>query len=90
VAPPWPWWVRAIALLAIPLSFFTAIAIELSVAASRAERDLSPEEKRLRNQAAWQGVSRDVAPLANRPVLYFRPLLRVWELWRTHPPEPPP
>ncbi len=89
VVPPWPWWVRAAALFAIPVSFFTAIAVELTVAAAQAERDLSPEEKRRRHRAAWASVSRDVAPLANRPERYFRPLLRAWELWRTRPLKPP-
>jgi hypothetical protein len=90
VAPPWPWWVRAAALFAIPLSFFTAIAVELSVAPSRAERNLSVEEKRRRHRDAWQGVSGDIALLASHPELYVRPLLRTWELWRTHPLKPPP
>jgi hypothetical protein len=88
--PQWAWWVRTAALFAIPVSFFTAIAHELSVAASTAERELSPEERRRRRRAAWEGVSRDVAPLANRPERYVRPFLRAWELWRTHPRKRPP
>ncbi len=90
VALPWAWWVRGVALLTIPLSFFSAIAVELSLAAAKAERRPSAEQKRRRRRAAWKNAHRDVAPVASRPALYFRPLTRAWELWRAHSPEPPP
>lgn len=86
----WRWWVTAAAVAVIPVSFFTAIAVGLSVDAFRADKGLSPEERRRRHRAAWEGFGRDVAPALSRPELILRPFARAWELWRSHPPEPTP
>jgi hypothetical protein len=90
VPPPWPWWVRAAAFVAIPASFFTTIAVELSVTAARTERGLSPQEGRRRRLAAWREVAHDITPLITWPWLYVRPLHRARERWRTHPRKRPP
>jgi hypothetical protein len=90
VASPWSWWVRAAAVVTIPVAFFTTLAIDLAKGATRAEHGLSDEERGRRRRSAEQGVAGDVAPLVNRPSLYLRPLTRAWELWRDHPPKQPP
>jgi hypothetical protein len=90
VDPKWQWWMRAITIVVIPVCFFGAIAVGLSLAAAEAEKDLSPEERQHRREEAWQHVSHDVAPLLRRPDLFVRLVGRAWELRRSHPPEESP